>query len=269
MQLVIHGADKQSWALPAGRPPPAMPAALDGALYPAYAAACGAPGHVNRLGFGAKPALLLVDVCEAYFSPSSPLALYTETQQQKATAISALVQAARGNDTRPAAGLSHAQPIFYAQTAYQQPAARDAGLLGIKSSTAHLFHVQGQHRLTEPPLGYPATHPARNDMILAKRYPSPFFGTNLATQLTALGVDTIIIAGFTTSGSVRAATLDAMQAGFRPIVVADAVGDMGSESHWANLMDLNAKYADVVTLDLAVEALRTGRRKSCRDFALT
>jgi nicotinamidase-related amidase len=89
---------------------------------------------------------------------------------------------------------------------------------------------------------------------------SPFFGTNLSTQLIALGVDTLLIGGFTTSGNVRAATLDAMQAGFRAMIVGEACGDRGEETHWANLMDLGAKYGDAVSVEDAIEALRGGWR---------
>ena len=82
---------------------------------------------------------------------------------------------------------------------------------------------------------------------MTKQYASGFFGTSLASTLSASGVDTVVVVGLTTSGCVRATALDAMQHGFVPVVVRDAVGDRDSRPHEANLLDLQAKYADVVS----------------------
>jgi maleamate amidohydrolase len=90
--------------------------------------------------------------------------------------------------------------------------------------------------------------------------PSAFFGTDLAGMLVAKGIDTLVVAGCTTSGCVRASTLDAMCHGFRPIVVRDCVGDRAAGPHEASLFDLNQKYADVMALAEVLpqlEALRT------------
>ena len=85
--------------------------------------------------------------------------------------------------------------------------------------------------------------------MITKQYASAFFGTTLASTLTALGVDTLLIAGVSTSGCIRATALDACQHGFIPLVVRDAVGDRHPAPHEANLFDLQAKYAEVVSLD--------------------
>ncbi|MFT6775462.1 MAG: maleamate amidohydrolase, partial [Paracoccaceae bacterium] len=74
-----------------------------------------------------------------------------------------------------------------------------------------------------------------------------FFGTSLASTLTAMGVDNVILTGLTTSGCVRATCVDAMSHGFITTVVADACGDRHPGPHEANLFDMNAKYADVVS----------------------
>jgi maleamate amidohydrolase len=87
---------------------------------------------------------------------------------------------------------------------------------------------------------------------VTKQYASAFFGTSLAATLTARGVDTLYICGLTTSGCIRASATDALQHGFRPLVVADACGDREAGMHESNLLDLRAKYADVLTLDEAV-----------------
>jgi nicotinamidase-related amidase len=88
--------------------------------------------------------------------------------------------------------------------------------------------------------------------VLTKQYASAFFGTSLASTLTASRVDTLLIAGVSTSGCVRATALDACQYGFVPWVVRDAVGDRHPAPHEANLFDLQAKYAEVVGLDTAL-----------------
>jgi maleamate amidohydrolase len=89
-----------------------------------------------------------------------------------------------------------------------------------------------------------------------KQYASAFFGTSLASTLTSHGVDTLVIAGVSTSGCVRASALDACQHGFVPLVVREAVGDRHAAPHEASLFDLQAKYAEVVSLAFAEQYLR-------------
>ena len=84
---------------------------------------------------------------------------------------------------------------------------------------------------------------------MSKQYASAFFGTSLASTLTAMGTDTVIVTGFSTSGCVRATALDALQHGFAPFVVREACSDRHAEPHAANLFDLQAKYAEVVGED--------------------
>jgi maleamate amidohydrolase len=96
------------------------------------------------------------------------------------------------------------------------------------------------------------------DLVVIKRYPSSFFGTELASTLVSLGVDTVLIGGASTSGCVRATALDAVQHGFRPIVVEQAVADRFALPHLANLFDIDMKIGDVVDLEQAVDYLRSG-----------
>jgi maleamate amidohydrolase len=103
--------------------------------------------------------------------------------------------------------------------------------------------------------------PGPGELIVTKQYASAFFGTSLAATLTSAGVDTAIIAGVTTSGCVRATAVDAMQYGFIPIVVREAVGDRDARPHEANLFDLEGKYADVVGEAEALAYLERLRRK--------
>jgi len=99
--------------------------------------------------------------------------------------------------------------------------------------------------------------PRDEDWIVSKQYPSAFFGTSLAATLTANGVDTLVITGLTTSGCVRATCVDSMSHGFIALVVRDAVGDRDPRPHEANLYDMNAKYADVVSETEAAGYLRS------------
>jgi maleamate amidohydrolase len=106
-----------------------------------------------------------------------------------------------------------------------------------------------RHFLEGSPLGaWPAGLDVSDDeLVVSKQYPSAFFGTSLASTLTTWGIDTLIITGLTTSGCVRASCLDACCHGFIPIVVREGCGDRHEAPHEANLFDMNAKYADVVS----------------------
>jgi nicotinamidase-related amidase len=95
------------------------------------------------------------------------------------------------------------------------------------------------------------------DSKIVKKYASCFFGTDLLSRLVPLSIDTLILCGCTTSGCVRATAVDAVQFGFRPIVVKEAVGDRSAPAHEQSLFDLDAKYADVVDLGDTVRFIRS------------
>ncbi|WP_353861711.1 isochorismatase family protein [Azospirillum formosense] len=95
----------------------------------------------------------------------------------------------------------------------------------------------------------PELTPVAGELVVRKTVPSAFFGTGLAPWLTQRGVETLLIAGATTSGCVRASVVDAMCHGFRPVVMADCVGDRALAPHEANLFDIGQKYGDVVPAD--------------------
>lgn len=98
----------------------------------------------------------------------------------------------------------------------------------------------------------PELTPEHGELIVRKSVPSAFFGTSLAPWLTQRGVQTLLIAGAVTSGCVRASVVDAMQWGFRPLVVSDCVGDRAIEPHNANLFDMKQKYALVADREQAM-----------------
>jgi maleamate amidohydrolase len=84
------------------------------------------------------------------------------------------------------------------------------------------------------------------ELMITKQYPSAFFGTSLSASLAFLKVDTLVIAGLTTSGCVRATCIDSISSGFITVIAADACGDRAFEPHQANLFDMSAKYADLM-----------------------
>jgi len=192
----------------------------------------------NRLGFGDSPALILVDFVQAYFEESCPLF---------ADVDDALASALRVRDAARSAEL----PVIYTNVVYQKGGA-DGGVFYRKAPVLENF-VAGN------PMGnWPAGMvPADGELVVSKQYPSAFFGTRLADNLRELGIDTLIITGLTTSGCVRATCVDAMSSGFVPIVVADACGDRHEAPHKANLFDMNAKYADVVSEEDVLSYLKS------------
>jgi len=190
----------------------------------------------GNLGFGVRPALILVDFVEAYFDAGSPLYAAVED---------ALASALRVRDAARRAGV----PVFYTNVVYQAGGA-DGGLFYRKVPSLRSF-VKGS-----PLGGWPkGLEPADNEFVISKQYPSAFFGTSLASTLTAGGIDSLIITGLTTSGCVRATCVDAVSHGFVPIVVKDACGDRHEAPHEANLFDMNAKYADVVDETTVIDYL--------------
>jgi maleamate amidohydrolase len=113
----------------------------------------------------------------------------------------------------------------------------------------------------------PQLQPAANELVVRKAAPSAFFETSLRSWLTQKQVETLIVAGSTTSGCVRATVVDAMSCGFRPVVIKDCVGDRAAAPHAASLFDMQQKYADVITFSELRQALGASARQvnsSCK-----
>lgn len=183
----------------------------------------------GSLKFGIRPALLLVDVVVAYLTPGSPL--YDPRFAGALASCERLTAACR------TAGI----PVIFTNVSYRS-GGRDGGLFYQKVSALSAF-LEGA-----PGGAFPETlQPGASEVVVTKQYASAFFGTSLASTLTAMHVDTLLVTGFSTSGCVRATALDALQYGFAPFVVADACGDRHPDPHNANLFDLSKKYAEVVS----------------------
>jgi nicotinamidase-related amidase len=186
-----------------------------------------APGFGGSLRPGLRPALIMVDLMRAYFDPASPLCLPSRACLESAARVLA---AARENNVF----------VLHTRVAYSEDG-RDGGVFVRKVPA--LEHLFGGGPLSE---FMPEVAPISDELVVVKQYASSFFGTSLASTLNAGGVDTVVIAGVSTSGCVRATAVDAIQYGFVPLVVADAVGDRTTTAQEANLFDLQAKYAEVV-----------------------
>jgi nicotinamidase-related amidase len=201
-----------------------------------------ARGFAGRVGFGSRPAVLVVDLIRGFTDERSPLASNLDSQVINTRRI---VEAARETGA----------PVVMSTVSYDE-ALDEAGLWSLKVPNNEWLvegseWVELDERLGRRP----------SDMLLVKKYASCFFGTDLVSRLVSRGVDTLIITGCTTSGCVRASAVDACSYGFHTIVVEDAVGDRAPLSHLTCLFDMDAKYADVVTTDAVVpylESVRSG-----------
>lgn len=196
--------------------------------------------YEGRLQPGTRPALLIVDVVMAYLDPASPLFMPAAAAARDANRR--LAEAARS------AGV----PVIFTNVQYRADGA-DGGVFTRKAPVVRMW-VAG-----EPWGAFPDDlAPKPDDHVVTKQYPSAFFGTPLAAMLTAQGTDTLLIGGYSTSGCVRASAVDAMQHGFVPLVVREACADRHDAPHEANLFDLQAKYAEVISEAQALALLASG-----------
>jgi nicotinamidase-related amidase len=181
----------------------------------------------TEVGMGERPALLVIDLINAFTDPEGDLGSDVE---------SVLDGAERLLDTFR----EHDLPRYFTTVAFEDSYG-DAGRF-----------IEKVPALRELRLGTEAVEiddrvaPVGSERVILKKYASAFFGTDLETELTTHGVDTLVLAGVTTSGCVRATAVDSLQYGYRTIVPADAVGDRAEGPHEANLFDIDAKYGDVV-----------------------
>lgn len=193
-------------------------------------------GFGQRVGFGAAPALLVVDFTRAFTAPDAPLGSGMDHAIAQANR---LIAAAR----------QCGAPVWFSTIAYEDPA-RDAGIWAEKIQGLRALAVGSEAVDQDPRLDRSAA-----DRILIKRFASCFFGTPLERDLRRDGVDTLILAGCTTSGCVRASAVDACQHGFRTIVAREATADRLADAHAQSLTDIDLKYGDVLPVDAIVAHL--------------
>ena len=197
-----------------------------------------AEGFGGDLPFGKRTALILIDLMHAYFEEDSPLCLPSRDCLHSASRV---LEAARESGVL----VIHTKVVL-------GPGGVDGGVFVQKIPALRGFI--GENRMNEL---MPEVAPLTTELVIVKQYASAFSGTSLAATLQASGVDTLLVTGVSTSGCVRATGVDAIQHGFIPKVVRDAVGDRADGPHEANLYDLQAKYADVISELDAVNYLST------------
>lgn len=195
---------------------------------------------------GERPALLLIDCYRKVFG-DRPQALADAIEAYPATCGLAAWEALGPLGEVLAAAREHGVPVVHTTGD-----ARRGARLGATTLRAR---VDGEDEAAgyafQPPL-----EPLDGEPVVRKSRASAFFGTPLSTWLRQLGVDTLVVAGETTSGCVRASVVDAYSHGLRVVVVEEATFDRSPMSHKVNLFDLHLKYASVVHLDAAVAYLR-------------
>ncbi len=196
-------------------------------------------GFGLKIGFGERPALLVIDMLKAFTNPQMTLGANLDNEIE---AIKPLIAVAHERDI----------PVIFSTVIYNDVDLKDAGIWALKMKGVATLRGDSDGVEIDPRLDFRKT-----DSLLVKKYASCFFGTDLVSRLLSRRVDTLIIVGCTTSGCVRATAVDAVQTGLRPMVVREAVGDRSAAAHEQSLFDLNAKYADVVSLAETLQYLRT------------
>lgn len=194
-------------------------------------------GFAGRLRPGNRPAVIAIDMMAAYYTEGSPFCLPSRDSLDGAARVLAAAREA-------------GVPVLHTVVRYSE---EDLDTLVFLRKVPALREL-----VPGAPLGelMPEVAPAEGETVLVKQQASAFFGTDLAERLAALGVDTVVIAGVSTSGCVRATAVDAVAHNLVPIVVRGAVGDRAPEVGEASLSDLQTKYAEVVDLDTALGYLR-------------
>lgn len=193
----------------------------------------------NRLGFGVRPALVLIDFMKGYVLEGSPF-----YAPGVVTALSESLELL-------AAGRAARIPIFHTIVRYNPVSYLDGGLWVRKIPALRHFVDDDPYAQT-----CDGVSPMPGEVVITKQYASAFYGTSFAAMLAAQSIDTVILAGCSTSGCVRASAVDAVQHGFRAMVVRDCVGDRLPDVHEASLFDIDSKYGDVVAKSETIQYLQ-------------
>ena len=192
----------------------------------------------ESVGLGEQPALVVIDLINAFTDPESRLG----------SAVGGVLDQ---TERLLAAFRDHDLPRYFTTIAFEESYG-DAGMFVEKVPALRDLELNTDRVAVDEQVA-----PVGDERVVLKKYASAFFGTDLQAELTTHRVDTLVIAGVTTSGCVRATAVDSLQHGYRTIVPADAVGDRAEGPHRANLFDIDAKYGDVVETDDVVRFVDT------------
>jgi len=187
-------------------------------------------GMAEEIGPGSRPAVLVVDFQKGLTDKDKPAGA---DMDREVNSTAALLEKARHKNL----------PVIFTVIAYHS-SLKDGGLL-LKKVPVLQNYLEGSE-FSEIDARLEA---APEEPVLVKKYASCFYGTPLASMLTAQAIDTLIITGCITSGCIRATAVDSMQHGFRTIIPRECVADRSRIPHEVNLMDIQARYADVISLE--------------------
>jgi maleamate amidohydrolase len=196
----------------------------------------------KKFGFGQKLAIVNVDFQQAY-TRTDLFATAYETDPRQIEWTNAISSLAR----------ERGMPVIWSRVAYLDDAS-DAGVWGTRTATPD--SLQNIKYGSERHAYDPRCAIASTDLQFTKRMPSAFFETPLASYLTWHKVDTVVVTGGSTSGCVRATAVDALSHGYRTIVPIETCADKHESYHFANLTDLQLKYADVEPVQTVIDWLK-------------
>ncbi|MCA0367970.1 MAG: isochorismatase family protein [Proteobacteria bacterium] len=195
----------------------------------------------RKFGFGERLAIVNVDFQRAYTDIDAFKTAY-ETDPRQIEYANTISRLARERD----------MPVVWSRVAYREDAA-DAGVWGTRTDTPdslqNIKYDSERHQYD------PRCQIEASDLQYTKRMPSAFFETPLASYLTWRRVDTVVVTGGSTSGCVRATAVDALSHGYRVIVPIETCADKHESYHFANLTDLQLKYADVEPVQTVIDWL--------------
>jgi len=197
-------------------------------------------GFGKRLGFGEKPAVLVVDIQKAFTDPTYALGGNFDDMVENSIKV---INLAKEKNV----------PVIYTRVAYEGPDLADMGIWGQKN-TDWLGRIRVGSKWAE--LDDRMPYEAGKDFLITKKMFSAFFGTPLILILQHYRIDTVITLGDSTSGCVRSTVNDGLNYGYRMMIPLECVGDRSKEAHEASIFDMDNKMADVVSLEATINYLK-------------
>ena len=202
----------------------------------------------ERIGFGKRPGVVVVDFQTAFTDPQFPLGR-SEMVRAAVEQTALLLKAARAANA----------PVANVYTAYSS--ARDAPYWKLPVVVNEFHHGKPGTEFE------PKTYDREYDAAFCKTGPSVFFQTAVVQYFVKERVDTVFVTGCTTSGCVRASIIDAFSYGYRVIVPEPCVGDMDEGPHRDNLRDVGRRYCDIIGMEEALNYFEEIRRRNDADLA--
>lgn len=187
------------------------------------------------LGLGEHPALVLVDVINGFTDPACPLGSEADSVVDACRTLLEIFRKKR-------------LPVFFTSVVYRDES--QARVFRQRLPALNVLEPGSEWVKIDPRIA-----PVNGETVIEKRWASGFFNTDLAQRLKDEGADSIVVGGLTTSGCVRATAVDGLQNDYRVVIAREATGDRNLAAHESNLFDLQAKYADVLSLKSVLSLL--------------